>query len=74
MPAQPSQRNLPIDWSTHTCDINAEPLHRYPKGGYHPIQFGGLSEQWQVQDSTQVRLGRILDLPAARDTKSRFLR
>lgn len=27
---------------THTCDILAEPLHRYQPGGYHPVQLGDL--------------------------------
>ncbi|KAH8158804.1 hypothetical protein CIB48_g9450 [Xylaria polymorpha] len=25
---------------SHTCDIDAEPLHRYRPGGYHPILLG----------------------------------
>lgn len=24
----------------YTCDIDSEPLHRYTKGGYHPIHLG----------------------------------
>ena len=24
----------------YRCDIDAEPLHRYQPGGYHPLQLG----------------------------------
>jgi serine/threonine-protein kinase SRPK3 len=24
----------------HTCDIDAEPLQRYCRGGYHPVKLG----------------------------------
>ncbi|KAH7554933.1 kinasehypothetical proteinlike protein [Bipolaris maydis] len=35
-----SINNLPTYWSTHSCDIDAEPLHRYQWGGYHPVHLG----------------------------------
>lgn len=29
-----------MDPATHNCGIDAEPLHRYRVGGYHPIVLG----------------------------------
>lgn len=44
---QPSPHNStsPTNWwSTHRCDIYAEPLHRYQRGGYHPVHLGDCFE------------------------------
>lgn len=33
---------LPLmDQFPYSCTIDAEPLHRYAKGGYHPVTLGG---------------------------------
>jgi serine/threonine-protein kinase SRPK3 len=31
-----------MDHLRHTCGLDAEPLHRYRLGGYHPIFLGDL--------------------------------
>lgn len=41
---QPSPHNSTSWWSTHRCDIPAEPLHRYQRGGYHPVHLGDCFE------------------------------
>lgn len=72
---QPSPHNSTSWWSTHRCDINAEPLHRYQRGGYHPVHLGDCFE------GTKGRKYRVLHklgwggystVWAARDIRSLF--
>ena len=71
---QPSQLDLPMDWSTHTCDVDAEPLHRYHKGGYHPVHLGDCLSDGRYKVLHKLGWGGYSTVWAARDTRSRFLR
>lgn len=73
--ARPSPHSSTMDWSTHRCDIYAEPLHRYQRGGYHPVHLGDCFE------GTKGRTYRVLHklgwggystVWAARDLRSFF--
>lgn len=44
-----------MDQFLHTCEVDAEPLHRYRRGGYHPIRLGDLLK------NGRYRLGWLLD-------------
>jgi hypothetical protein len=35
-------RTYRMDQFLYICDVDAEPLHRYRRGGYHPIRLGDL--------------------------------
>jgi len=74
MLAQPSQLNLPIDWSTHVCSIDAEPLHRYHKGGYHPVHLGDYLSDGRYKVLHKLGWGGYSTVWAARDTRSQVLR
>lgn len=73
---QPSPHTSTSWWCTHRCDIYAEPLHRYQRGGYHPVHLGDCFE------GTKGRTYRVLHklgwggystVWAARDIRSFFL-
>ena len=74
MLAQPSQPGLPMDWSTHICDIDTEPLHRYHRGGYHPVHLGDYLSNGRYKILHKLGWGGYSTVWAARDTRSRFLR
>jgi len=63
-----------MDWSTHGCDIDAEPLHRYKKGGYHPIHLGDRLSNGRYKVLHKLGWGGYSTVWAARDIRSRFLR
>lgn len=58
---------------SHTCDIDAEPLHRYRPGGYHPILLGDFFKNqryrviqkigWGGNSTTWVARDQLLVLP-----------
>lgn len=73
MHAQPSQLDLPTDWSTYTCEIDAEPLHRYHRGGYHPVHLGDCLSNGRYKVLHKLGWGGYSTVWAARDTRSRFL-
>lgn len=72
--AQPPQLDPSMDWSTHTCDIDAEPLHRYHKGGYHPVYLGDCLSDGRYKVLHKLGWGGYSTVWAARDTRFRFLR
>lgn len=72
-PAQPSQFGPPMDRSTHSCDIDAEPLHRYHKGGYHPVHLGDHLSDGRYKILQKLGWGGYSTVWAARDMRSRFL-
>lgn len=74
MLAQPSQLGLPMDWSTHICEIDTEPLHRYHRGGYHPVHLGDCLSNGRYKVLHKLGWGGYSTVWAARDTRSRFLR
>lgn len=71
---QPFQPGLPMDWSTHSCDINAEPLHRYQKGGYHPVHLGDCLKNGRYKILHKLGWGGYSTVWAARDIRSCSLR
>jgi hypothetical protein len=71
---QPFQPGPPMDWSTHSCDIDAEPLHRYHKGGYHPIHLGDSLNNGRYMILHKLGWGGWATVWAARDTRSCYLR
>jgi serine/threonine-protein kinase SRPK3 len=73
MLAQPPQFDLPMDWSTHICDIDTEPLHRYHRGGYHPVHLGDCLSNGRYKVLHKLGWGGYSTVWAARDTRSRFL-
>jgi hypothetical protein len=73
-PAQPSQLGPPMDWSTHSCDIDAEPLHRYHSGGYHPVHLGDCLSNGRYKILHKLGWGGYSTVWAARDIRSGFLR
>lgn len=69
--ARPSPHNSTMDWSTHRCDINAEPLHRYQRGGYHPVHLGdclGHNDRYKILH--KLGWGGYSTVWAARDMRS----
>jgi hypothetical protein len=70
----PFQPGPPMDWSTHSCDIDAEPLHRYHKGGYHPIHLGDSLSSGRYKILHKLGWGSYSTVWAARDTRSCYLR
>ena len=71
---RPSLPGPSIYWSTHSCDIDAEPLHRYKMGGYHPVHLGDRLSNGRYKVLHKLGWGGYSTVWAARDTRSRFLR
>ncbi|EMD59249.1 hypothetical protein COCSADRAFT_347787 [Bipolaris sorokiniana ND90Pr] len=70
-PIQPSQhRNLPTDWPTHSCDVDAEQLHHYCKGGYHPVHLGDSLNNGRYKILHKLGWGGYSTVWAARDTRN----
>lgn len=60
-------------WSIYTCDINTEPLHRYQRGGYHPVHLGDYLNNGRYKILHKLGWGGYSSVWVARDTRSRFL-
>ncbi|UPK91219.1 hypothetical protein LCI18_002154 [Fusarium solani-melongenae] len=43
------RRNFQMPAQTYKCDIDAEPLHRYQPGGYHPLGLGDVLKDGQYK-------------------------
>jgi hypothetical protein len=54
--------------------IDAEPLHRYHKGGYHPIHLGDSLSSGRYKILHNLGWGSYSTVWAARDTRSCYLR
>jgi hypothetical protein len=73
-PTQPFQPGPPMDMATHRCDMDAEPLHRYRRGGYHPIHLGDFLNNGRYRILHKLGWGGYSTVWAARDLRSHFLR
>ncbi|PWY63810.1 kinase-like protein [Aspergillus eucalypticola CBS 122712] len=51
----------------YSCPVNAEPLHRYTTGGYHPITLGSLLHQGRYKILHKLGWGGYSTVWAARD-------
>lgn len=59
-----------MDQFSHICDVDAEPLHRYRKGGYHPIGLGDLLKDGRYKILHKLGWGGYSTVWAARDRRS----
>ena len=57
------------DFFLHTCAVDAEPLHRYKKGGYHPIGLGDLLKDGRYRILHKLGWGGYSTVWAARDQR-----
>jgi hypothetical protein len=62
-------RSFRMDWLSHTCDVDAEPLHRYRKGGYHPVCLGDLLKDRRYKILHKLGWGGYSTIWAARDQR-----
>ncbi|KAI0140538.1 kinase-like domain-containing protein [Xylariaceae sp. FL1272] len=51
----------------YTCDIDAEPLHRYTSGGYHPVHLGDQLKHGRYRVLHKLGWGGYSSVWAARD-------
>ncbi|KAF2257428.1 kinase-like protein [Trematosphaeria pertusa] len=58
-----------MDQFSHICDVDAEPLHRYRKGGYHPIGLGDLLKDGRYKILHKLGWGGYSTVWAARDRR-----
>lgn len=61
-----ASRTCPI---TYTCGIDAEPLHRYRSGGYHPVALGDLFNNGRYKVLHKLGWGGYSTVWAARDLR-----
>lgn len=53
----------------HSCDVDAEPLHRYKRGGYHPIHLGDCLNQGRYRILHKLGWGGHSTVWAAKDQR-----
>jgi serine/threonine protein kinase len=58
-----------MDGSSHICDIDAEPLHRYKKGGYHPVHIEDSMNDGRYKILHKLGWGSYSTVWAARDQR-----
>jgi hypothetical protein len=66
-------RSLAIGPSLFLCDIDAEPLHRYQNGGYHPVHLGHVMHDGRYQIIHKLGWGVWSTVWAVRDLRSVLL-
>ncbi|GAB0136264.1 hypothetical protein EsDP_00004571 [Epichloe bromicola] len=54
---------------TYNCDVDAEPLHRYQPGGYHPLALGDFLKNGRYKILHKLGWGSYSTTWAARDQK-----
>lgn len=65
-------RTYHMDQFLHICDVDAEPLHRYRRGGYHPIRLGDLLKDGRYKILHKLGWGGYSTVWAARDQRFRL--
>lgn len=55
--------------SDYVCNVDAEPLHRYRAGGYHPIRLGDLLNDGRYKVLHKLGWGGYSTVWAARDLR-----
>ncbi|KAH9873391.1 hypothetical protein J1614_005789, partial [Plenodomus biglobosus] len=66
-------RSAKMNQPLYTCDIDAEPLHRYKDGGYHPIHLGEILHEGRYKILHKLGWGGYSTVWAARDQRSKAL-
>ena len=51
----------------HFCDTEAEPLHRYRAGGYHPVHLGDMFKDGRYKVLQKLGFGGFSTAWLARD-------
>ncbi|KAH7311452.1 kinase-like domain-containing protein [Stachybotrys elegans] len=64
----PSSKRRPS--KTYKCDIDAEPLHRYRPGGYHPVLLGDVLHHGRYKIIHKMGWGGYATTWAAKDQKT----
>jgi hypothetical protein len=60
-------RSSQMDQLSLTCDVDAEPLNRYRRGGYHPVCLGDLLKDRRYKILHKLGWGGYSTIWAARD-------
>lgn len=58
-----------MDQLLYTCDVDAEPLYRYRRGGYHPVYLGDVMNGGRYQILHKLGWGGYSTAWAARDQR-----
>lgn len=58
-----------MDQFLYSCTIDAEPLHHYAKGGYHPVTLGGFLADERYKILHKLGWGGYSTVWAARDER-----
>lgn len=61
-----------MDQFSHICGVDAEPLHRYRRGGYHPIRLGDRLKDGRYRIMHKLGWGGYSTVWAARDQRFRL--
>ena len=61
--------NSKMRTQTYCCDIDAEPLHRYGPGGYHPLGLGDVLKDGRYKILHKLGWGGYSTTWAAKDHK-----
>jgi hypothetical protein len=65
-------RNPMDDILSHVCSVDAEPLHRYKTGGYHPVSLGDQLHDGRYRILHKLGWGGYSTVWAAKDQRCAF--
>ncbi|KAF1821332.1 serine protein kinase [Dissoconium aciculare CBS 342.82] len=63
-------RSLAMEKPPYVCEIDAEPIHRYQIGGYHPVHLGDVMHEGRYRVIHKLGWGGWSTVWAARDLKT----